>query len=222
MPFLCPAIFALQKKFGHTIQLLGGEPLLHPDLITILNIAGKYFSQYDLRIVTNGILLLKHENIFWETCKKNNIKVIIIKYPISLPFDEIEKTVKAYGTLLEYYGNTGTELEQMHKMPLDLYGTENIQKSFDLFYKSNSCIMLDEGKIYTCATIPYIKYFNKQFGTDLQVSKKDYVNIYAVKDIEEVFDFLCKPMPFCRYCNTKSPVYGISWEPSKKKITEWV
>jgi MoaA/NifB/PqqE/SkfB family radical SAM enzyme len=215
-------IYELADGCIEAISLLGGEPLLHPELIAILNIAGNYFSQSNLRLVTNGILLSKQENIFWETCKNNNIKVMITKYPIDLPFKEIEKKAKMHGTILEYYGNTGTKLKQMHKMPLNLEGTEDKQKSFKLCYKSNTCIMLDEGKIYTCATIPYIKYFNKQFGTNLEVSTEDYVDIYDVKNIDEVFDFLCKPMPFCRYCNTKHPLWGVEWETTKGEISEWI
>lgn len=205
------------------VKLTGGEPLLHPELIKILNSAGKYFSKIDnLCIVTNGILLLKQESAFWETCKNNNIKVLITKYPIELPFNKIEEKAKAEGVVLDYFGNTQTELKRMHKMPLNLNGTEDFRKNFELCYKSIYCIMLDEGKIYTCSLVPYIKYFNKYFGTNLEVSKNDYIDIYSVQNMKEIFDFLCKPIPFCRYCNTKKPVYDIDWEISKKEITEWV
>ena len=110
----------------------------------------------------------------------------------------------------------------MHKIPLNLNGTEDIRTSFELCYKSNYCIMLDEGKIYTCSTIPYIKHFNKYFGTNLEVSENDYIDIYSVENVEEIFDFLCKPMPFCRYCNVKGLVYNIKWGKSKKEISEWI
>lgn len=203
------------------VELQGGEPLLRRDLLEIIGIAGKYFGCSDLSITTNGILLAKQPDQFWETCKNNNVKVTITKYPISLPLAEIEETAKKHGTLLQYYGDTGTVVKTLHKIPLNLQGNENHRKSFELCYKSNTCIYLNEGKIYTCGTIPYIKYFNKYFGTALEVSEKDYIDIYAVKSIEEVFDFLCEPMPFCRYCNTKKPVYGMNWEISKKEISEW-
>ncbi|MDR0683076.1 MAG: radical SAM protein [Dysgonamonadaceae bacterium] len=215
-------IFELAGGKIDGINLLGGEPLLHPELIKIINIAGKYFSRTNLGLVTNGVLLLKQEDIFWETCKNNNVKVIITKYPINLPFVKIEETAKKHGTLLQYFGDTGTMLKQMYKWPLNLQGTEDKQKSFELCFKSNTCMALDDGKIYTCATIPYIKYFNKYFETNLEVSEKDYIDIYSVKNIEEIFEFLRKPMPFCRYCNIKGVVHDIKWETSKKEISEWV
>ena len=215
-------IYELAEGRINSISLLGGEPLLHPELISIMNNAGKYFSGASLSLVTNGILLLKQDKIFWETCRKNNIKVTITKYPINLPFDEITKKAKNYGAILQYKGDTEILTRQMHKIPINLNGTENNQNSFEMCYKSNTCITLDEGKIYTCATIPYIKYFNKYFGMDMKVSENDYIDIYSVKNAEEIFDFLCKPMPFCRYCKTKEPVYDIKWEVTKKQLSEWV
>jgi MoaA/NifB/PqqE/SkfB family radical SAM enzyme len=205
-----------------SISLLGGEPLLHPNLLGILDLAGKYFKGTTLRLVTNGVLLRKQDSSFWKTCKRNEIKVTITKYPINLPFDEIEGIAKIYDTMLEYYRNTGIVLKTMHKIPLNLSGNEDMKNSFELCYKSNTCIMLDDGKIYTCATIPYIKYFNKYFGTDLKICEKDYIDIYRVNNVDEIFEFLCKPMPFCRYCNTKEPVNNIKWCVSKKDITEWM
>jgi organic radical activating enzyme len=226
------AVTSLEKDFERihelaegrfdTISLLGGEPLLHPELLSILDIAAKYFRGNDLKLVTNGILLLKQTSNFWKICHKNNIKVTITKYPINLSFEKIEQVAKEYNVALEYYGDTGRALKKMHKIPLNLSGNEDQQKSFNLCYKSNNCIMLDEGKIYTCVTIPYIKYFNKQFGVNLSICDNDYIDIYKINTLDEIFDFLCKPMPFCRYCNTKEPVYNIDWSVSKKDISEWV
>jgi MoaA/NifB/PqqE/SkfB family radical SAM enzyme len=213
-------IYELAEGKIDSISLFGGEPLLHPELLRILDIAGEYFCKTDFRLVTNGILLSKQDDYFWAKCRQNNIK--ITKYPINLPFVQLEQTAREHNVILEYYGNTGFELKKMHKIPINPNGNENQQKSFELCYKANTCIMLDGGKIYTCATIPYIKYFNKRFGMDLKICEKDYIDIYGIKSINEVFEFLCKPMPFCRYCNTKESVYGIDWGVSKKEITEWI
>jgi MoaA/NifB/PqqE/SkfB family radical SAM enzyme len=204
------------------VELLGGEPLLHSDLLAVLGITGKYFYGLDLKLVTNGILLLKQTNEFWEICNKNNIKIVVTKYPINLQFSKIEQVAKKHNVILNYYGETELIPRMLHKVPLNISGNENQQKSFELCYKANSCISLDEGRIYTCPTVPYIKYFNKQFGTDLTISNEDYIDIYKIKTLDEIFEFLCKPIPFCRYCNTKGMVYRIDWSVSKKEISEWV
>jgi MoaA/NifB/PqqE/SkfB family radical SAM enzyme len=55
------------------IDLLGGESLLHPEIIKIMEIARKYFRSGDINIVTNGILLKKMPLGFWYGCRDNKI-----------------------------------------------------------------------------------------------------------------------------------------------------
>ena len=214
-------IYKLAHGQIDSIFLQGGEPLLHPQLIEILNITRQHFSGVDISILTNGLLLMAQESIFWETCRENNIGIRMTKYPVNLPFDKIETKAKEHNIDIIYWGKSGFVTKTMRKMPLNLSGTESIKTSFELCYRSNSCILLDEGKIYTCNIIPRIKWFNRQFGTKLEISKFDYIDIYSVNSIDEIFDFLHKPVPFCRYCNMREPVYGIKWGKSKKEISEW-
>jgi len=207
------------------VGLIGGEPLLHPNLIDILNIAGKYFFGIDrLELTTNGILLLKQEHTFWETCKKNNIIIDVSQYPIKLPYKEMEAKARHYGVNFEYKRRRdGTAVSYMHKLPLNQSGTGDYKKNFYYCPLGNTCIALEAGRIYTCQMVTTVKHFNKYFSTNLIVSEKDYIDIYAVQTIEEIFHFLCKPIPFCRYCEVKNFfVENINYEQSKKQIHEWI
>jgi hypothetical protein len=109
----------------------------------------------------------------------------------------------------------------MLKVPLDINGGQNSKSNYKICGAANGCIQLRHGKIYTCPVIAYIEYFNNFFGKNLEVTEKDYIDIYKVKSIDEIYSFLCKPMPFCRYCNIKKVVYGLGWAVSKKQVTEW-
>ena len=202
------------------ISLLGGEPLLHPELLKILDIAGKYFSKNNIRLGTNGSLLLKQNDEFWQLCNKHNISIFITKYPIKLPFKEIEQIAKKHHVALHYSRHSGVRKKMMRKAPLNLKGDGNPQECFELCERR--CMVLDEGKIYTCPTIPYIKIFNKQFGSELKICDKDSIDIYKTNSLNEIFEFLHHPMPFCRYCNTKEPEINIEWTITKKEISEWV
>jgi MoaA/NifB/PqqE/SkfB family radical SAM enzyme len=208
---------------GHIerLSLLGGEPLLHPKLIEILNISRKYFNEGLINVLTNGILLLKQPKEFWETCRKNNIEVFITKYPIKLDFTQIEKLSDLYGVKLVYEGQTSVSIKTLRLKPLDLNGMQNIKYNFTHCYMPNKCVQLYEGKMYTCAIIPYVKYFNKYFGQTLKVAEEDYIDIHHVENINQIFEFLCRPIPFCRYCKIKSMKFGLKWSVSKKEISEW-
>jgi hypothetical protein len=200
------------------IQLLGGEPLLHGEINELLDIAGKYFHS-NIKIVTNGLLLLKQTDDFWQKCKKNNIAVVITNYPVKLDHARIKKTAKRHGVRIEY---TGGDRKELYAWSFDIKGTQNIYESFSNCSKANTCIHLYDGKLYTCPTIPCIRFLNNYFNQEFKISENDYIDIYEVKDIGEVFDFLCKPVPFCRYCNISKIKTGLKWDVSKKDISEWL
>jgi MoaA/NifB/PqqE/SkfB family radical SAM enzyme len=203
------------------LHLMGGEPLLHNDINLICSIARNNFKSGDIKIVTNALLLLKMESSFWETCSKERIGIIITRYPLRINYKMIEKQARNQGVKIEYWGD-GRDYMQC-KIPLDLTGSQNGKESFYRCHRSNVCIQLREGKLYTCVTIPYINIFNKYFKQDLQVSEKDYIDIYKVKDMNEIYQFLITPPPFCRYCDNKQKnEKAAKWGVTKRKITEWV
>ena len=208
-------------KIGR-VFLLGGEPLLHPDLLKILDIAGKYFSKFDLGIVTNGILLEKQTDEFWKSCKRNNIKIIMTRYPINLPYNKIEKLGKLHAVIVKCFDNNKDENKKMVKVKLNLTGNAKPKQSFSNCVQANVCVTLDNGKIYTCSVIPTIKYFNKQFKTDLKVCDNDYIDIYKEDSLDAILQFLSQPIPFCRYCDRPYGDCNIDWVRSKKEMSEWV
>ncbi|MCL1947125.1 MAG: radical SAM protein [Chitinivibrionia bacterium] len=205
-------------KIGE-VSLLGGEPLLNPDIIKIIETTRTCFAKnVVLSIVTNGILLAKQFENFWNCCRENNVKIIVTKYPVKLDYKKIDELARNYGIKLKYWGG---DLKTSYHSVLDLDGKHNPKKSFRLCYKSNSCIYLSKGRLYTCPTIPYIHYFNKHFGQNLQVSDNDSIDIYKAESIKEIRDFLAKPIPFCRYCAAEKTEFGIPWGVSKKTMEEW-
>ena len=203
------------------IQLLGGEPLMHPKVIDFLDIARKYFPDVEIEMVTNGILLPKQKEDFWEACRRNNIKIIVTKYPIKIDHEALKKLAEKERVQFEFYGSTSSVGKNMQCVPLDLAGKQNAHDSFLRCSSANRCIALDNGKIYTCTTIPYVKYFNTHFGKNLSITEADYMDIYKAKNIAEILEFLSKPMPFCRFCNQKGIILDIGYGVSTKNISEW-
>jgi hypothetical protein len=159
--------------------------------------------------------------MFWQNCKKNNVDIFITRYPINLDYAAIEQQAKNYGLKLFYQNDTDSITKTTNYMPFDLTGSQNIKESFRLCFNSNFCITLSNGRMNTCSIIQSIHIFNKYFNQNLQVSEKDSIDIYKVKSIDEILDFLCKPIPFCRYCNWKKCKTQIPWHISKKDISEW-
>jgi molybdenum cofactor biosynthesis enzyme MoaA len=49
-----------------SFYVTGGEPLLHPHITEIFDIAREYFPETPISFMTNGLLLLKIPEMFWE------------------------------------------------------------------------------------------------------------------------------------------------------------
>jgi MoaA/NifB/PqqE/SkfB family radical SAM enzyme len=200
--------------------LLGGEPLLHPDIEFFLPIARRYFPTGRINVLTNGLLLPNMPDTFFDMCKKYEIEISVSYYPVNIAIEKIKEITKRWGIRLEirdeYREGTSTWLRQ----PLDITGRQDCKKSYTTCAMGNFCIQLVDGKIYQCETVAYIHYFNKYFGKNIIVNDNDYINIHSVTNIKEIFQFLCNPMPFCRHCKTKDIEY-VLWDNSKKEINEW-
>jgi hypothetical protein len=66
-----------------------------------------------------------------------------------------------------------------------------------------------------------VERFNKYFNQNIEVSENDYIDIYKANNLNEIVHFLCKAMPFCRYCKLDDWQIGVEWGVSKKEISEW-
>ncbi|MDR0410118.1 MAG: radical SAM protein, partial [Spirochaetaceae bacterium] len=59
------------------LRLMGGEPLLNDKLPALTRIARECFPKSRIQIVTNGVLLPKQGDEFWDVCSKYNIEISI-------------------------------------------------------------------------------------------------------------------------------------------------
>ncbi|MDR0629444.1 MAG: radical SAM protein [Treponema sp.] len=205
-----------------SVCFIGGEPLLHPRLLEMFDIARAFFPAAELSFMTNGVLLFKMGNDFWENCRKNNVCISLSRYPIKLDIDTLRKTAELNNVKFDYVGGSNTPIKAMWKYPLDLAGRQPLSRSFNICNQVNSCIRMKDGKIYPCNTIACIEHFNAFFGENLEVTNDDSIEIRNVNTIHEIYEFLIKPKPFCKYCNRAGIQFGIEWGVSKKEINEWV
>jgi MoaA/NifB/PqqE/SkfB family radical SAM enzyme len=87
-----------------SFYITGGEPLLHPQITDIFSVARRYFPETEIYFMTNGLLLLKMPETFWENLRQNNITINVSRYPIHLDIDKIREKAKSHTVRFDYVG----------------------------------------------------------------------------------------------------------------------
>ena len=223
-------IVRMSELFNHDserIYLMGGEPLLHPEITKLMKIARDAFPSSRIIVYTNGLLLSKKEPEFWETCHDCNIGIMISTYPISLDVQTIKDKAEKFGVNLTWTSAPKAALSDSSFIvsPIDKSGSGDITKSFAYCFESNNCITLKHGKLFTCVFAAHVHHFSEKFGVDIPITEADYIDIYKETDANTVLEKLARPIPACRFCSggrfTKSS-RKIAWHRSEQDINEWI
>ena len=201
------------------ISILGGEPLLHPELLQIISICREIFPKPAIYLCTNGLLLTKMDEPFWECCKKYNVELLITRYPININ-ENILKTISNYYRVPTYiYPDTP---RKMYLTPIDVTGSQDAKDKFNNCWHRSDCPKeIRDGKVWGCLLASHVHHFNQYFNENIEISEKNYIDLNTVNHFDEIVDFLNKELPICRYCKWNYGKENEKWEKSQKKIEEW-
>ena len=205
----------LKDKVGDNLRwlrLLGGEPLLHPQLTKCLHTIRGLFPHAQLTIVTNGLLLNKMPQEFYDVCKKGQIAIQVSDYEVNdseaLKKWLQNKRIHAWS----YSAKWRYQSIRMTGQCIDCFGK--------CVYKKK-CNNYRDGKIYLCPRIAYIDFFNNRFGTNIRLNESDYISLNDIGSFEELQERLEAARPdFCyKYCNP-TPIVG-AWKRTNHDINEF-
>jgi len=205
-----------------TVDLMGGEPLLHPEIMDIFRIARKYFDT-PIQVITNGILLAGQPDEFWRSCEQNHITVVISVYPVEINIEKIKAQALNFNVKLEMRPKFGEE--DWHKSTIDIYGGQNIETAYDNCISGGTCLFLQDGRLAPCSRPLLSKHINNYFSESeykfSEPSEEDFIDIFKANSLFEILEKFTRPIPYCRYCKTDNRVYT-KWDLSKKQIGEWL
>ncbi len=206
---------ALVEKFPKIKQfrLLGGEPLLHPDLIKFMKYTRALLPFSDIRIVSNGILVSKMSDEFFESVKKYGIIIDLSKYPVAG-----EKFSKALDKIGEKDAGLGfIHLAGKFWLSLVSDGSSDMRQVFTECTHKN-CTSLRNGKLYVCPTGEFIGRYNKYFNVN--IPEESGISVYG-NSTEEIEKYLNTPFETCKYCLPAKSFKFVDWQVSKKDKDEW-
>jgi len=215
----------LCKRQCAVITLLGGEPLLHPEIIKCCEISRAHFPDSPILLLTNALLLLDM-NELWEACRRLHIIISITRYPIKLDYEGIIKKAADYNVKLllssDIHSKVSIEDAKVSfKHTFDLQGkTDGI--FFPACHYFNHLGVLKNGRYYICPISAHINIFNKYFNQNLRLTEQDSVDIFKTRDWEEIAEFQANKIPFCSYCDIKKWGDHSVWKPSTNSIEEYI
>lgn len=206
-------VLSQKVQIAH-FRLLGGEPLLHPDIDQFMFYTRKYFPGAYIDIVTNGLLLPQMNASFWNMCKKADIEIKISQYPVTV--DKINKYVdlmKRENVKFELFPNHDTFIYS-----INIRGDSDKEKVFRKCKEYKSvCINLWRSKLHLCGRC-YNEFLKNYFDVRLPVSTG--VDFYKCSGTE-IYNYVTHPNELCSYCLLVDRI-PFKWGISEKKLNEWI
>jgi organic radical activating enzyme len=211
-------LFAGKCKY---VCLMGGEPLMNPRIEDYCRMARKYFPIGDVQIVTNGILLQKMPDSFYETCREEKISIHLTPYPIKLDHKAIRRRCKKHKVEFHHYWDEVSK-DEFFRYVIDETGSQDMVENFTACHDANNCLFLYKGRMYPCGSGTHFRIFNEHFQAGMELTDADSVDIYQVGTAWELLLAMARPVPMCRYCVMSGRKEFYTWGHSKKDKQEWI
>lgn len=201
------------------IRIMGGEPLLNPQLVDYITLTRKEYPYSEIQLVTNGVLLKTMKEGLIDALLNNRIMIHISFYPAIA--DGIEEIIH----FLEDHKLTYT-IENMITRFAKVLSRHKIGNPFSPF-KPAECICpnLFEGYMAACPRVMFISDLNQAF--DAKYPEDGKIDLHdEMLTFEGLKEQLKRAIPLCDYCRSYNYDYfGITdpWRriEGKAKIEDW-
>jgi len=138
------------------VNVMGGEPLLHPELETILAETKKYWPDSRIDLITNGLLIGKMPDSLFSVLRDLDVRVRVSKHFDDPHFDRIYR--KNIGILCREgipYLEINSASGWLKFYRLDRHGNafpyqSDSEKAWKICYVKGLCITLLDNKLYQC------------------------------------------------------------------------
>lgn len=135
------------------LKIVGGEPLLHPQLTELLKIARKTGIAPKVSVTTNGHLLMKMPIEFWETIEMLTVSIY--------PSPPLPKEILRYTRKMASKYNISVSWKVQDKF-VNINRSEKsdyqtAKKTFQGCWIHHRCNSIKDGKFYSCTRPQYIQ-----------------------------------------------------------------
>jgi organic radical activating enzyme len=188
---------------AYEFRLLGGEPLLNPEIDSFVRIAKESRMAEKVTVTTNGLFLHRMTDLFWE----NVDRVRVTLYP-----DTIKRLTNFLELIRTRARQSNTELCLDNKI---VFRTTIMTKAqsrdwiTDMIFKTCKnvhfwhCHMIHQGKLYKCAVPPFLPHYLSKIDAEGYNPADDAFDMHNSAHLfEELKAFLTsrKTLMACNFC----------------------
>lgn len=208
-------LFRLKELFSNIrkMRLMGGEPLLNPQLMEFVELARRENSDTDISVVTNGLLLGEKSSYMLKRMAELDVQLDISGYPPTIGRkEEITSLLKQYGIRYQFTD----QIEKFMKFR-NPDANMNIETAFGRC-PIKECTFLREGRMAACSfPILYSQLNTIMNGKFLIDEKNDIIDIYSAENSGwRIVWKLTHAMSSCRYCRTDA-IEFFPWKRTTKE-----
>lgn len=196
------------------LKLLGGEPLLNPELSLFIEAAKDVFPRATVYIYTNALILRNISRELIDCIRKNDIVVTFTVYPPM--FDQIDDVVM-FLRKEEIRFSIYHEVKEFAAW-INLNGDSDPLKAQRACF-SGECHCFNNGKLFKCTQALNADVFNEKYDKKLPLVYLDlYDESLTASDVKR---FLQRSNELCKYCG---PYKWYDWEQTGKdsELEEWI
>lgn len=194
------------------LKLMGGEPMLSPELCEYISYARKIFPDADIMVTTNALLINENCKELFKVMRENFVFFDISLYA---PMDEriayVEDLLQSESVWHAINHSKGNFYKVMSSKP-----DYDMDEAYENCTAKN-CHHLREGKLSVCSRPQYVHIMNERFGTDIPTWDGVW-DIYNLKmDAWELDAKLSKGFEACKYC---APPVEFKWQRADDKTAQ--
>ena len=200
------------------VNLMGGEPLLHPQVCDAIKLTRSILPNIKLIVSTNGLLLPRMNKDFWQCCRDNRVVIRITPYPKAkngtLNYFKYVWLIKKNRVRME---STGWRFGFRHQL---LSERAEYDATTNYLRCQLHCTQVRDATFWPCAYVAYAFNLNNKFGTNFQTSPADRLPLEGIT-ATDLRLWLLRTKPFCAHCGIKDAQH-VTWRRSQYTRDEWL
>lgn len=178
------------------MRVIGGEPLLNPELHKYFYKIRELFPYTEIKLITNGILIMEMDEVLKKSIIDNDVNVDISYYKTNLgKMDDIALFLKK-NKIRFSVGALVSEFQKMYN------GDSDINYVYEKCWWKSGCATMLRGKMAVCFAPFVLPFAFEKFNMNVKIS--GLIDLYDEKmTLEKIREALEKPFDLCRFCADK-------------------